>query len=263
MGAESKKSGRMEQDKEPQAVVEYSKNGELASRMKDLTKRLSEVTDFRVKVVERAGGTLKDQFPTTTLWEGSSCDRTGCTKCNQGAEKLPNCKKASLVYENVCLRCNPGAGNKGELKEVKDDIPTLYVGETSRSIFERSREHWDDWRSRKEESHIRRHQEAEHGGDGAPKFIMRVVQFSKTALSRQIGEAVRIGRRGGAGRILNSKSEYNRCKIPRLVIEEMDEEQQKARELQNTMELLRRQEEELGSHMKLLREQEIQDKEQT
>ena len=114
------------------------------------------------------------------------------------------------------------AGNKGELKEVKDDIPTLYVGETSRSIFERSREHWDDWRSRKEESHIRRHQEAEHGGDGAPKFIMRVVKFSKTALSRQIGEAVRIGRRGGAGRILNSKSEYNRWKIPRLVIEEVE-----------------------------------------
>ena len=263
MGAESK-SGRMEQDKEPQAVMflEYSKNGELASRMKDLTKRLSEVTDFRVKVVERAGGTLKDQFPTTTLWEGSSCDRTGCTTCNQGAEKLPNCKKASLVYENVCLRCNPGAGNKGELKEVKDDIPTLYVGETSRSIFERSREHWDDWRSRKEESHIRRHQEAEHGGDGAPKFIMRVVKFSKTALSRQIGEAVRISRRGGAGRILNSKSEYNRCKIPRLVIEEVDEEQQEeeeARELQNIMELLRRQEEEWGSHMTMLREQEIRE----
>ena len=74
VGAESKKSGRMEQDKEPQAVmfVEYSRNGELASMMKDLTKRLSEVTDFRVKVVKRAGGTLKDQFPTTTLWDGNS-----------------------------------------------------------------------------------------------------------------------------------------------------------------------------------------------
>ena len=85
VGAESNKSGRIEQEKEPQAVmfVECSKNGELASRMKDLTKRLSEVTDFRVKVVVRAGGTLKDQFPTTTLWEGSSCDRTGCITCRE------------------------------------------------------------------------------------------------------------------------------------------------------------------------------------
>ena len=59
---------------------------------------------------------------------------------------------------------------------------------------------------------------------------MRVVRSYKTALSRQIGEAVRIRRRGGAGLILNSKSEYNRCKIPRLVLEELDEEQIKAME---------------------------------
>ena len=59
---------------------------------------------------------------------------------------------------------------------------------------------------------------------------MRVVRSYKTALSRQIGEAVRIHRRGGAGLILNSKSEYNRCKIPRLVLEELDEEQIKAME---------------------------------
>ena len=36
--------------------------------------------------------------------------------------------------------------------------------------------------------------------------------------------------RSGAGLILNSKSEYNRCKIPRLGLEELDEEQIKAME---------------------------------
>ena len=125
--------------------------------------------------------------------------------CNQGAERLPNCRKSSLIYENVCLRCNPGAASKGELKEVRDDISTLYVGETSRSVFERSREHWDAWRNRKEESHIRRHQETEHGGEESPRFMMRVVRYAKTALPRQIGEAVRIGRRGGT-KIINGGS---------------------------------------------------------
>ena len=60
--------------------------------------------------------------------------------------------------------------------------------------------------------------------------------------------------------ILNSKSEYNRCKIPRLVIEEVDEEQQEkdeARELQSTLELLKKYEEEWGSQMTTIREQEI------
>ena len=54
---------------------------------------------------------------------------------------------------------------------------------------------------------------------------MRVVKYCKTPLSRQIGEAVRIRRRGGEGSILNSKAEYSRCRIPRLVVELVDEEQ--------------------------------------
>ena len=45
------------------------------------------------------------------------------------------------------------------------------------------------------------------------------VQFYRAYLSCQIGEAVRIRRRGGAGSILNSKSEDDRCKIPRLILE--------------------------------------------
>ena len=123
----------------------------------------------------------------------------------------------------MCGTCNPTAGEDKELKEVRQDIPTLYVGETSRSIFERSREHWGAWRSKSDKSHMWKHQEEFHKGE-APRFYMRVVNFYKTALSRQIGEAVRIDRRGGAGNILNSKSEYDRCRIPRLVLEEQDME---------------------------------------
>ena len=57
---------------------------------------------------------------------------------------------------------------------------------------------------------------------------MRVVGSRSTATSRQISEAVRIRRRGGEGRILNSRSEYNRSHIPRLQVEE--EELTKKRE---------------------------------
>ena len=61
--------------------------------------------------------------------------------------------------------------------------------------------------------------------DGAPpNFIFKVVTAPRSALSRQIREAVRIRRRGGEGSILNSPAEFNRCYIPRLVVEEEDEE---------------------------------------
>ena len=75
---------KKEQEKEPQTVmfVDYTKGGELAASMRELAKRLSSVTDFTVKVVERTGASLKEQFPTTTLWDGSSCGREDCTTCS-------------------------------------------------------------------------------------------------------------------------------------------------------------------------------------
>ena len=42
-------------------------------------------------------------------------------------------------------------------------------------------------------------------------------------------EAVRIRRRGGEGEILNSRAEFNRCYIPRLVVEVEDEDKRKER----------------------------------
>ena len=119
----------------------------------------------------------------------------------------------------MCQNCNPGAGGERELKEIVTTIPTAYIGETSRSICERTKEHWSSYRSRDKDSHLLKHQELCHKG-APPKFIMRVVNNSRTALERQTREAVRIRRRGGEGAILNSKAEYNRSYIPRLQLEE-------------------------------------------
>ena len=40
--------------------------------------------------------------------------------------------RVNLVYENIYIKCNPGALNKGELKEPAEGSPSLYsiyVGE--------------------------------------------------------------------------------------------------------------------------------------
>ena len=123
----------------------------------------------------------------------------------------------------------PEARSKKPLgsRELKDKGAVLYVGETSRSIQERCKEHWASYTGEKEESHMLKHQWLEHGGEQAD-FVMRVVGSKRTALVRQISEAVRIRRRGEEGRILNSRSEFNRSHIPRLQVEE--EEKIKKRE---------------------------------
>ena len=204
---------------------DFTKNGELATSLRELMRGMERTLGFGIKVVERTGPTLRSQFPLGSLWEGTGCERIDCITCTQGAEMIPNCTKSSILYENVCLTCNPGAKERRPLVEVRNDVPSLYIGESSRSIYERSREHWADWRGKKGSSHIMKHQEQAHSLEEEPRFIMRVVRSYRTALSRQIGEAVRIRRRGGEGGILNSKAEYSRCRITRLVLDDQKDEE--------------------------------------
>ena len=51
-------------------------------------------------------------------------------------------------------------------------------------------------------------------------FKMKVINKYSSAFPRMVGEAVRINRRSESktAEILNSKSEYSRCKIPRLMV---------------------------------------------
>ena len=124
------------------------------------------------------------------------------------------CTKRNVVYENVCLNCHPEAGEGKEVKE-GGELPAIYVGETCRSLAERGAEHWADYRAGAEGSHIFKHHVVHHKGAGQPKFHLRPVRYYRTALGRQVGEAVRIRRRG-EGNLLNSKTEFNRCHITRL-----------------------------------------------
>ena len=224
--------------------VEQTREGELGKQLRDVVQRLAPVMGFAIKIVERTGSNLKSKFPQASLWEGAMCGRDKCVTCGQGAEVIPPCTRKSLVYENVCAVCNEGAGGKDEVVGSNPDVPSIYVGETSRTLFERTIEHWGAARGNKAaraKSHIAKHQELTHP-DREPEFVMRAVKFHRTALSRQTGEAVRIRRRGGEGAVLNSRGEFNRSFIPRLqlVEEEVSKEMEQAEEemLRITMEEL-------------------------
>ena len=120
---------------------------------------------------------------------------------------VPNCTQQSALYVNVCASCIPGAWGKEPIKgeDLDPGKPALYVGETCRSIMERAREHHVAWKGKKGDSHIWKHVELEHKGEEA-NFIMRGVGSHKTALGRQISEAVRIRRRGGQYLELKSRN---------------------------------------------------------
>ena len=84
----------------------------------------------------------------------------------------------------------------------------VYVGETSRTMKERSGEHLEDAKKEKESSHIWNHQTSVHGEEKMEmKFAL--IRRCQTALQRQVGETIRlkmIGKIKPGTLILNKKN---------------------------------------------------------
>ena len=98
---------------------------------------------------------------------------------------------------------------------------TILLEKVSTYTCERFREHNKDYQGNSDNSHMAKHVSLVHGSDDCmPVFDIRVVKFCKTAIERQVLEAVRIAYRASEPGvvIMNSKSEFNRCTLPRIVM---------------------------------------------
>ena len=183
--------------------VPATRDGILAIRMKLEEEKLGNLVGWKFKIVERGGRTIRDLLTQSNPFEKEKCGRERCISCSMGA-KPQNCRKRSLLYETYCTACMDG------------EIPLArYVGETARSANERFGEHWEDAQKKRKDSHIYKHWQNKHGGEETT-FKFKIISFHLSPLDRQIAEAVRIARTGGE-RILNSKGEFNRCELPRIV----------------------------------------------
>ena len=218
---EHRKSDTGPLDTKTVLFVEHTPEGTLAKMLREQLGRMEGTMGFRIKVVERAGTRLKDMFSPTDIWGGIQCERGDCTTCTQEGEDLPDCTTRGIVYESICTKCNPGATRPGPLKMANNTVPSVYVGESSRSVYERAGEHSNAYRKRNSDSHIWKHHLVHHEGVGEPEMTFKVVGTFKSALSRQIFEAVRIRRRGT--NLLNSRGKYNRAKIYRLTVDQEEE----------------------------------------
>ena len=107
-----------------------------------------------------------------------------------------------MVYQTYCLTCKEEDTARIEEeyredpKKKKEEIRRIklhkYIGETSRSSFERAREHLNDLQQLKPSSHMLRHALDKHGGENinSIRFGMEVIKFTRTSFERQILESV-------------------------------------------------------------------------
>ena len=203
---------------------------------KDAEMKLEELTGYRLKIEERGGRRLQDILHKSNPWEGVDCERQKCLPCETknrtGKFSTQSCSKRSSVYETWCANCEEKSSRdkvvehgSSSCKPVREITLYKYIGETARSTHERGLEHIGDALNLNYKSHILKHYVDSHMGEDWDniRFNMKVVKFSRTSFERQIYESVLI-QENRAHNLLNSKSEFNRCSIPRLTLKMGDKE---------------------------------------
>ena len=111
-------------------------------------------------------------------------------------------------------------GDKAKLKRLQEQIKLYkYVGESARSLYERGFEHLMDFESLSTKSHMLKHAVDKHTDEDPTniQFGIRIIKSSKSSYERQTYESSAIQESRKYHFLLNSRSEYNRCAVPRLM----------------------------------------------
>ena len=214
--------------------IPHTRDSGLASIIRERENKLFEVTGDKVKVVEKAGQKLEHILAGKDPWRGKDCRRPNCllcsTKVRTGKELNKDCSKRNITYEIKCLTCETKmleeieleAGDDNEKrKELEKNLQVpKYIGESSRSAYERGFEHLDMLARLSSKSMMLKHILAVHENKDMSEIEwgMSITSYKRSAFDRQIDEAVRIDREFRNNKnILNSKSEWANSALPRLV----------------------------------------------
>ena len=174
--------------------VPSTPQGELAKELRKIVEHEG-IEELKFKIVETGGRSVQSEIQKSNPTKTNGCENMECIACQEGRGRGGNCMKSNVTYEMECRLCPEGD-------------KCIYVGETSRNLFTRTKEHMEKYRSerRNPDSFIKQHQVERHQ-DVPAEFSAKVTGSFKDCLSRQVSEAVQIRRSNGP--VLNSKSEWH------------------------------------------------------
>ena len=170
--------------------VPATKRGKLTEMLKEKEEEMARLTKFRIRFQE-AGGIKLGQLFSTHLGAGGPCGRLDCQPCESRDEKRPNCKAQSILYESKCNICNKDETSSRQ--EEKGQRKGIYIGESSRSLYERSKEHLKDAEDFSPSSHMVKHwMHAHEEMKTCPDFSFTILSRFRDCLSRQVAKAIQI-----------------------------------------------------------------------
>ena len=197
-------AGNRRQNSNPEVegviYVPYTQGSQLKRRLQEAEdKALGNKLTGRVRVLERMGTTVKDSIANPTPWKREPCGR----KCKICLNSPGACKSRGVVYEIHCKVCK----DKG--------LKSLYIGETHRTLWDRTSEHLSKLESRAKDSALLKHWRTVHPENHQePDFIVKKVGAYLSSTERQIREAIRIDM-AQYDHLMNSKGEWGQNAIPR------------------------------------------------
>ena len=163
----------------------------MARLLKDVAETEAEA-GVRFKVIETGGRSVKSMAQKSNPTETIGCIDDGCMACKDGRGMGGKCRQSNINYEIECQLCPAGQRSK-------------YLGESSRNMFTRGKEHEANYRNRNQKSFMLKHQRKDHNGVPGV-YTAKVVGSDQDCLTRQVREAVRIRRCQVP--VLNGKSEW-------------------------------------------------------
>ena len=157
--------------------------------------------------MERAGPTIGNIIQNKNFWKNENCGRDHCKPCET---KPGSCRLSHVTYRVKCLTCLEATGKR-----------VHYVGESHRSLLDRSREHESEVRSKSESNAMARHWIHEHPDlQEPPEYSFEVIKKHRTSLERQLNEALTIDQED-CDLLLNAKGEWGFNLIPKLETEDL------------------------------------------
>ena len=154
----------------------------------------------KFKMIETGGHSMRRVLQKSNPLETLGCDRPDCLPCKTERGKGGNCMGCGVNYEVECQLC-------------PDDTKSVYIGETSRNLYTRSREHLSRYRAGTATSFMAKHQTELHQGEDA-RYEARVTATTRDCLTRQVREAVLIRR--SQVNVLNGKTEWHQPALFRI-----------------------------------------------
>ena len=131
--------------------VPSTKGGVLLTQLEKAEELLTRVSKYTVKYVEQGGVPLALMF-NTNLASGK-CSREECMVCPFSKDgRKSGCLTKNIVYESECKLCT--STNDDAVSDNNYATSYRYVGESSRTLYERVAEHREDASKLKESSHI-------------------------------------------------------------------------------------------------------------